>query len=201
MVQRTVKMGIALFALVGAMAAFGVGTAAATKLCTVEGVLKTCPAGKEVKVNAPLKLKQAANAQFPIGIELVECAASTLEGEITNAGGGGGVAVKGVLNNFSWLNCNCLVKPLKTPWNVTFEGTGNRDGNMNWPVALEFDCDGVKCEYSDLQASPVKGGSPAVLEVGLEMTKIGGAAGCANPGKWFADYNFTEPASMYVTEK
>jgi len=203
MARFVVRMGIAALAVVGALTVLGAGTASATKLCTVEGLTKTCPAGQEVKATAALKFSLKMPAQFSIKIALVECQTSSFEGEVTNAGGGAGVPVKATLKNLAFGKCNnnCSVTPMGSPWSATFEGSGNRDGDMTWSPSLEFNCNGTKCFYSDLVKFAVKGGFPATLEPGPELTMTGGDKGCANPGSWSGDYSITTPMDLWVTEK
>ena len=198
-------MAAALVSL-GALATLGVGSAAATTLCSVEGVNEECPAGKEWGNGTNVKLVQQGESTFAIGIATVKCKTSLLEGKTTTQGGAGAATwVKLTLTNRSFGGCNCTTTALRPSWNGGIEGTGNRDGELGFDNEIKFECGMLlgECIYETevITIVPVKGGEPALLEImGEPLSLRSGAKGCAKPGKWTAIYEFATPSPMYVTE-
>ena len=190
-------------------AAFGAGSASATRLCEAPGFFTFCTS--TIPANTPLKLVQLGKSKFEIGIFTVECGASTLGGETTNAGGAGeGTAVKVTFPNRAFVECTdgkgnpCETEVLRERWNGGFYGSGNKDGSLLFDNEWKFTCGANWCIYqvNVVDEGIVKGGEPARVEVKEEELSIiaGSTNKCAQFPKWSATYEVPTPSPMYVTE-
>jgi hypothetical protein len=206
-----IRTAVAAGALVVLLAALGAGSASATRLCKVPGEGAMCIlAGDRYPANTPVKLVQLGKSKFEIGITNVECSASTLEGETTNAGGAGEeapVTVKFTKRSFTGCVDSkgkaCQTKVLRAQWNGGFYGTGNVDGALLFDNEFEFICGTESCidEVFVVNEGFVRGGILAKVEVKLEeLTLVAGAKNCAQHPKWTAIYEVSTPAPLFVTE-
>jgi hypothetical protein len=209
MKRLAVRTIVVVVALVSLVAMFGAGSASATRLCKTTGILTICP--EVITKSTPMKLVQLGSSKFEIGITVVECSASTLEGETVDEGGAG--AAKHVAVTFpkrSFTGCKdskgnqCTVEPLRKAWNGGFFGSGNVDGTLEFDNDWKFTCGADWCEDEVLVTNDgvVKGGNPAKIEVKLETLTLraGSTNKCAQRPTWTAIYEVAAPAPMYVTE-
>lgn len=198
------RLGIAMVTIVSVLAAVGVGQASATRLCKVEGTLKTCPEASVYPAGTPLKLVQSVGeATFIFGFTN-KCESSTLKGVTTGAGGKGTgeeASVPALFKEAVWGNCTCGTFAIHPPFEVDFFGAGNRNGSMDYIVEIEFNCGGTVCKYRGHLLSAVTGGGLATVEIKTEaLKKVEGGAFCSSTAVWKSAYEFVQPMPMYVTE-
>jgi hypothetical protein len=211
---RLIKMfGLAAIAAVAAMAFIGASSASATMLCKVKtDPCPTTPTNQLIPVNTVLKakLKAGTSATLKAGFAEVVCTASTVEGKVTNAGGGAGVAVLGSITSATWTSCTCTGQAATAtaealPWSAELNWVAGNNGSMKVTgVKVKVVCLGETCFYGgEVKGLEVVGGNPAHVLAAAGNVKITRLAGsgifCANPAEWIADYEVTEPNPLYVT--
>jgi len=207
--MKYVKMlGLAAVAAAALMAFVGAGTASATVLCSTN--TNPCTgtkyaAGTEIKSN----LKAGTEAVLTAGFATVKCTESNVNGKVTSAGGGAGVAVAGSISLLTFDSCNCAVTVLKNGelevQSTATNGNGSLTGKNS---SVTINCSGVSCIFGTAAAGTpigtVTGGGPATLKAEAKLPYITGDASnftCtlgSGTGTWNASYEATAPNPLFV---
>lgn len=198
-------LGLCLVVALAAMAVMGVGTASATKLCSVNTA--PCPAestyGKGTSIKA--QLVAGTKSTMASGFTTVTCTESTMSGKTTSAGGGAGVAVTGEISSVTWKSCtsglgSCTASALNTPWSAEVTGSGGSGTMSVTKAGGKFTCGGVTCEYEASKASvSVTGGNPARIKAAsVSFSKIGGSIFCSSTASWTSEYEATSPKPLFI---
>lgn len=195
------QTGTLVIAVAAVLAVAGVGSAAASRLCQVEGVGATCPAGKIYPKGTTVKALQSFTSVFSFGLT-DECESGTFKGETIGVGGSGTEArVPGLLSEVKFSGCTCeTTKALEPPFEIYFAGGGNKDGAMDFLVELEFVCGGVRCVYWEHFLWQIKGANLATATLSEEMEKREGPFLCTAKGKWTGGFEFVLPMPMFLTK-
>lgn len=207
MARHIGKLGVAALGAIVLAAAVGASSASATRLCEEQGVSEKCPAGKIIPANTKFEAVLRAEWRMNLGFVFVTCNASTLKGEVSEAGGGLGVPVGMAFESFSWGGCTCAgkgatVKGQSPAWVSSLTGTGNKDGELTIPVNFKIECLGNTCYYLGTPVNPFYGGKPAIFEINnVAIVQKGSSEDCATTETWTASYEFESPTQMWVTKE
>jgi hypothetical protein len=176
-----------------------VGSAGATRICREEGVSKTCLGEAAYLAGTNVEMTQNGKGFFAFGFS-DECNSSTWKGVTENAGGTGELAtVLGLFKEADWNECTCKTTG-ELPLEFEVLGDGNRSGDLDFVVEVEFNCGGVKCSYRGELLKPLEGGNQANLSVAAVLNKTWGGFLCKTTAVWEAKYVFAEPIPMFITE-
>jgi hypothetical protein len=201
--MKYLKMLGLVAVLVMAMAAFGAGTASATKLCSVN--TSPCPAGNTYGKGTAIKtqLVPGATSTMSSGFVNITCTESTMSGKTTSEGGSG--AVLGEISSATWKGCtsslgSCTASALKTPWPAEVTGSGGNGTLSVQHPGAKFTCGGTTCEYEASKASlSVSGGNPAKAKASnISLSKIGGGFLCSSTASWSGEYEVTSPKPLFI---
>jgi hypothetical protein len=213
-------LGLAAVAATALMA-FGASSASATELCK-ENVTTptTCPAASKYGVGTQIHavLKAGTTATLTSSLVDVHCTGSTVQGEVTGAGGHN-VHVKGKIKQLSFTGCkttdgtNCTVTTVgvngttQTP-DATVSHSTSEHGNGTMTITPEAGDPNpgatvvcgffINCTFTRSHiALGVTGGNPAtVTATEEELLRSGGF--CPEEAFWDASYEITNPKPLFV---
>jgi hypothetical protein len=206
---RLIKMfGLAAIAAVAAMAFIGASSASATRLCETN----TLPCGSVLPImTVKAELKAPNEAILKSGFAEIKCKESVIGGEITNTGGGAGVAVLGKITAASWNSCTCNLGGAVTtgaealPWSAEVNWTAEMNGTMkvSKPKGF-FTCAGEKCIYeAESVSTTVTGGEPATITAKEVVLKKVAGSGifCSAEAKWSGTYTLVQAGTTTALSK
>lgn len=202
--MKNIKLfGLCVCCALAAVAVMGVGSASATKLCSVNS--SPCPAGNTYTKGTAIKaqLVPGTKSTMSSGFVNISCSESTISGKTTSDGGAG--AVTGSISSVTWKNCTsglgaCTASALNTPWSAEVTGSGGNGTMSIGGAGGKFTCGGTTCEYAASKASvSVSGGSPATIKASsISFTKIGGGFLCSSTASWSGTYEATAPKPLFI---
>ena len=142
----------------------------------------------------------------PLGIA-VECATSTVEGEITNAGGSG-VAVAGKITSLSFTGCtNGYVVDVNALGTLSVASSGTNTGTVtsngtevtvtNVPFAGTCVYKTSNTDIGTLTGS-TKTGATATFDISASIPRTGGSGLCGSSGTWEGSYSIDKPDSLDI---
>jgi hypothetical protein len=186
--------------VVALLAALTAGSASATVLCksSEKGCSEANRYAGGTKIKASLKSGTTVKLATLYGVTLDICQTSTLTGEVTDAGGSHGRAVKADVSAASFGECSRMTTPEGFPWhseiNQTEGGAGTQSfSNFTFKVNTIFG----SCTYGGLNFA-VKGGSQAELVSQGTVKWVSGNAACPKEAIFTATYVVSEPSPLYV---
>ena len=210
--MKYLKMvGLAAVAAAALMAVVGAGTASATELCSTNTTPCT---GTKYGTGTTLKasLVTGTEAVLSTNLDTVKCAASTVEGKTTSAGGSGATVVKGEIvspSGLTFTSCKdsfgntCEVKAVNLPYNAEVSGSGEAAELVVTSTAgagATVKCGSIiNCTFTTKSASlAVKGlATPPVASAeGISLARTGGL--CPSTSTWTAKYQITTPSPLKV---
>jgi len=138
---------------------------------------------------------------FKAGFATLECGRSEVIGTTENTGSST-QAVTLSISSMALTECSGTSNVLKKGawifhWAGESNGTVTSEG-WEWTIAFS----GTSCTYGTPTATdfgPLKGGSPARLNMSAALTRVAGGFLCANPATMTASYTFEEPNPLHVT--
>jgi hypothetical protein len=193
-------LGLAAIAA-AALMAFA-GTASATTL--------TSPKGTALGVGAIIHAEAEGHAVLDPPIGKIECP-STVEGEITNAGGAG-LPVTGKITTLTFPNCtNGAVVTVLAKGTLSISSSGSNSGSLSSTGAeVTVEAFGFHCIFKT-NATPlgtVTGSTEpkaneftdATLDISAEISRTGGRSGafCGEKAKWTGSYKVTKPTPLFI---
>jgi len=199
-------LGLAAVAAVALVAIVGAGSASATPtvLCK-ENNTECTKAGKTYGAMTAFKatVDKALVFKFDLGGGVTysyTCTTSTMEGEITNAGGAGNVLIN--LETFTLTNCTC---PETTVLNAPSLAVAFVPGTMNGELTsagmnVTFKCMG-HCRYGDGVIGTLTGGAMGTIDLAGSLKRLEGGAFCPASASWSGSYTVTAPEPVWVAEK
>lgn len=187
-----------------ALAAVLLGALAASP---ASATILTDGSGKQLAAGTIIK---AENESFPVfdwAWPEILCTKSTLEAEVTSAGGAESTVVAQI-RSLTFSECggtNCPVVALKNGELIIHTEGALSNGNgtvTSSGLELTTQCSNVHCTWTTLatDAGVIKGGSPASLWISMAYPRLGGESGvlCGNSQRWTAIYKITSPGSLSV---
>jgi len=198
-------LALAAVAALALIAFVGGGSASATVLCK-ENTTECGKEGKTYGEGTAFKatLDKTLEFKFELGGGMsysYTCTGSTMEGEITNAGGAGDVIIG--LETFTLTNCSC---PETTVLNAPSLAVAFTPGTMNGDVTtanlnVTFKCMG-HCRYGDGKVGVLTGGAMGTIDLSGSLKKLeGNILQCPSSAKWTGSYTVTAPEPVWVAEK
>lgn len=195
--MKYVKMlGLAAVAAM-AMAAFaGAGTASATTVCTSGTTASPCLTGQKPYSGKIVGKLKAGTEAVLAGTLSVKCKESVVSGTTNSSG-------EGKIESATFNSCTTCPKVTSlTPWNAKATTGTAPNGTMlvEKPVVHLEGCFGfAKCTASAESVTlDVVGGTPAKIIAKAEPLTIEGGFGCGTSGSWTAEYEITEPSSLFL---
>ena len=209
--MKYVKMlGLAAVAAAALMAFVGASTASATVLCKTTGTGSptgtTCPAGSAYAVGQPIHAVNVGNTLLKddgSGATLITCTGSTLQGEITNAGGTG--TVSGPISSLTFTGCDqhvTVLKPgtLEVHWiENTHNGTLTSNGAEVTTLTTTI-FGNIHCIYvtNNTHLGELTDGNPAIVHANAIIPQKETSALCPGKARWVATYEVTTPKPLSV---
>jgi hypothetical protein len=204
--KRVKIVGVAIAAAACLAACTGVGTAAATVLCSTN--TNPCT-GTKYGVGTVIQghLKGGTESVTTAGFATVKMANSEIEMKVTNAGSSGETVIG---NNIKIVetNGNCTVTTiLLGAAEIHYSFFGN--GTKTWKSMLVTkSCSGISCNFgaaaTGTTIGTITGGSPATLKVEAKLPYSTGDASSfvctlgSGTASWVATYELTSPSALYI---
>ena len=207
-------LGLAAIAALGLLAFVGAGTASATTLCSTNTNPCTGTSyGVGTKIHADSEGHVVLKAAFAEAL-----CNSTVEGEVTNAGGHPGT-VSGPITHLTFFNCTSPCTAAVATKNAngnygtlevhTQNATSNGNGTLTaFNALVHVTCSGVTCDFGTAEAGTdlgtLTGGNPhATLDINATVVYKGGAgsfvcAGFSGTANWSGNYTVTKPTPLFV---
>ncbi|HMI81035.1 MAG TPA: hypothetical protein VK480_04540 [Solirubrobacterales bacterium] len=201
--MKNLKMlGLAVVAALALIAIVGAGSASATVLCK-ENVTPCEGKAYGEKVAFKATVDKTLEFKFELGggsSYSYTCTGSTMEGEITNAGGAGDVIIG--LETFTLTNCSC---PETVVLNAPSLAVAFTPETMNGDVTtanlnVTFKCMG-HCRYGDGKIGVLTGGAMGTIDLSGSLKKLEGGITCPATAKWTGSYTVTAPEPVWVADK
>jgi hypothetical protein len=210
--MKPMKMfGLALVAVIAAMAFIGAGSASAVTACKVNK--NPCPTGEEYKSGTIVKAKLLGTEEAVLhatGTPNVLCKVSESEGVSTATSG---TPLSGEIKNLTFKECrtatlvSCEVTTVNLPYKAAIESnpliegdgflTATSSGKGN-PGAKVVCLGVINCTFTAAAAElRIEGGAPAML-IAEEVPLSHVGAECPSAATWSAAYEVTAPNPAWI---
>lgn len=175
-------------------------TSSATQLTGAEGSI--------LGVGTVIHAENEANVILHPPIGEIVCSKSTVEGEVTNAGGTGTTVSGNIFaKGLTFGECNATVHVLKEG-SLEIHAIGGNNGTLtssNAEVTVELS--GFHCVFktTNTDLGTVTGsattGGAATLDIDADIPRTGGRSGifCGSEAEWTGSYKVTTPTPLFVT--
>jgi len=149
------------------------------------------------------KLKTGITSILEAGFATVECAESSMSGEIQDPGSSTEPVV-GVWTSWTFGGCNCNVTA-PSAGNFSIDWTSGSNGALVLSgFETKANCGGKECVFgsSVKEGITLAGGNPATIKAAAApVPKKSGIAECQSTSKWTTEYEATAPKPLFVAEK